>query len=539
MEYRFSTRHHVAPSLVKRRINLPHKKYVPIFGEYDAKDRERLRTAESQMWLALPAATLAQVKKHHAIGNGLYAMFKEEEKKKYPHVRRPQKALARATSTPSSSQGRRPLSGGSNHRAGQVDSIPVISVVTGSAHTMVLVPGGQVFSFGKGVCGRLGHGDEFTRFLPRPIQALATCQVVTLAAGGAFSMCVTADKKLFTWGKGDYGQLGHQDFEDQKIPRIVSKLRKIRAELDEDGCEFFVHIGVVDCSAGDAHSLIITDTGLLMSFGKGQYGRNGHGAHGRIGSRDLDHPVRVTIPDMLRYGREDKIVQIAAGGAHSLAVGNGGQLYSFGLGTDGQLGLGDNRSAADASRVNLLLTKQVAQCSAGSFHSLVVTAEGDLYSFGRGRGGRLGQGSYMELQNWVCDDSVLPKLVQLERWVHVRGRDMTEKVQISTTAGVHAGHAHSMIVSDQGEMWTCGIADDYRLGSGENNGDQFRFQQCLPFCREKVMSASASYLHSCAVTPDGRLFTWGAVKDGRGGIGRMASHAQLPQQITIAFEDGM
>ena len=54
-----------------------------------------------------------------------------------------------------------------------------------------------------------------------------------------------------------------------------------------------------------------------------------------------------------------------------------------------------------------------------------------------------------------------------------------------------------------------------------------------------VMSASASYLHSCAVTPDGRLFTWGAVKDGRGGIGRMASHAQLPQQITIAFEDGM
>lgn len=46
--------------------------------------------------------------------------------------------------------------------------------------------------------------------------------MVDIAAGGAHSACITASGELFTWGKGRYGRLGHGDSEDQLKPKLVS-----------------------------------------------------------------------------------------------------------------------------------------------------------------------------------------------------------------------------------------------------------------------------------------------------------------------------
>lgn len=49
--------------------------------------------------------------------------------------------------------------------------------------------------------------------------------MVDIAAGGAHSACITAAGDLFTWGKGRYGRLGHGDSEDQLKPKLVRNLR--------------------------------------------------------------------------------------------------------------------------------------------------------------------------------------------------------------------------------------------------------------------------------------------------------------------------
>lgn len=49
-------------------------------------------------------------------------------------------------------------------------------------------------------------------------------EVVDIAAGGAHSACITASGELFTWGKGRYGRLGHGDSEDQLKPKLVGEL---------------------------------------------------------------------------------------------------------------------------------------------------------------------------------------------------------------------------------------------------------------------------------------------------------------------------
>lgn len=56
---------------------------------------------------------------------------------------------------------------------------------------------------------------------PRVIDSLRGKEVVDIAAGGAHSACITANGELYTWGKGRYGRLGHGDSEDQPRPKLV------------------------------------------------------------------------------------------------------------------------------------------------------------------------------------------------------------------------------------------------------------------------------------------------------------------------------
>ena len=75
-------------------------------------------------------------------------------------------------------------------------------------------------------------------------------QVVHVSAGSTYSAAVTASGELYTWGRGNYGRLGHGNSEDHTAPTLVAGLRGHR---------------VVDvaCGSGDAQTVAVTDTGKL------------------------------------------------------------------------------------------------------------------------------------------------------------------------------------------------------------------------------------------------------------------------------------
>ncbi|CAB1323672.1 unnamed protein product, partial [Coregonus sp. 'balchen'] len=99
---------------------------------------------------------------------------------------------------------------------------------------------------------------------PRVIESLRGVEVVDVAAGGAHSACITASGELYTWGKGRYGRLGHGDSEDQLKPKLVDALQGHR---------------VIDmaCGSGDAQTLCLTDDDMVWSWGDGDYGKLGRG----------------------------------------------------------------------------------------------------------------------------------------------------------------------------------------------------------------------------------------------------------------------
>lgn len=82
-------------------------------------------------------------------------------------------------------------------------------------------------SWGDGEDGKLGHGDTLTLDTPKIIESLLAKRVVYIACGSSHSAAITSNGELYTWGQGQYGRLGHGDEVSKYTPEIVSKSDRI------------------------------------------------------------------------------------------------------------------------------------------------------------------------------------------------------------------------------------------------------------------------------------------------------------------------
>lgn len=80
----------------------------------------------------------------------------------------------------------------------------------------------KVLSWGDGEDGKLGHGDTLTLDTPKLIETLLAKRVFYIACGSAHSAAITSNGELYTWGQGQYGRLGHGDEVSQYTPMLVS-----------------------------------------------------------------------------------------------------------------------------------------------------------------------------------------------------------------------------------------------------------------------------------------------------------------------------
>lgn len=99
-----------------------------------------------------------------------------------------------------------------------------VAVHSGGKHAMALTQDGKVFSWGQGEDGELGHGTRATLDRPRLIEAFRSKRVRDLACGSAHSAAITSGGELYTWGLGQYGRLGHGDNATQLKPKLASVL---------------------------------------------------------------------------------------------------------------------------------------------------------------------------------------------------------------------------------------------------------------------------------------------------------------------------
>ena len=167
---------------------------------------------------------------------------------------------------------------------------------------------------------QLGHGDREDQQAPRQVEAgrFGGEMVVFVAAGIFHTVAVTAGERLYTWGVGNVGQLGHGDTGNRLVPTLV-------------GAFAFGGSAVVMAACGYSHTLVVTQDGALWACG---YGFNGQLGLNHVGNMHAFERVGAGA-----FGGA-RVVAAAAGSCHSAAVTEDGALWTWGLGSFGQLGHG-------------------------------------------------------------------------------------------------------------------------------------------------------------------------------------------------------
>ena len=243
-------------------------------------------------------------------------------------------------------------------------------VECGDYHTAFITHTGLLYTFGGNEHGQLGLGDFSDRRRPELVEKLSRFVCAQVSAF-THTAVVTACGQLFTFGKGDLGQLGLGGINTSAVPVRVSALRNKR---------------VIHVAAGYAHMLVVTSHGELYSCG--------WNVHFRLGIRELSSSTVAVDPTRVQMPGGERVRRVWAGMSHSLALSEGGKLYGWGRNVYGELGLvGLDTEYQMTPKCIPSLDRAVTQASGGVSHTLALTETGEVYSWGSGAKGRLGHGT--------------------------------------------------------------------------------------------------------------------------------------------------
>ncbi|XP_055967110.1 probable E3 ubiquitin-protein ligase HERC6 [Sorex fumeus] len=142
---------------------------------------------------------------------------------------------------------------------------------------------------------------------------------------------------------------------------------------------------IIQVSCGDHHSLALTEGGQLFSWGSN--------SHGQLGLEKKDLFQAEPSPVLSLQGVP--LAQVAAGGAHSFALSLSGTAFGWGSNCAGQLALSDQNAGPRYSpwAVGALRNLGVEFISCGGQHTAVLTQDGKVFTFGDNTYGQLGHSS--------------------------------------------------------------------------------------------------------------------------------------------------
>jgi len=371
----------------------------------------------------------------------------------------------------------------------------------------------------------LGHVEYTTKGIcPVPRQVPGLHSIIQVACGEGYTAALRSDGTVFTWGQGY--KLGQGTEEDVFEPQVVEGLRGM-------------FIKQIAC--GECHMAVIEQTyGGVYTWGKGSYGALGTGTD----NMQLE-PQKVVLEVTISGRSKGHLVgakHVDCGYCTTAAIVGDGELWTWGAGSEGRLGLGklDGRVWVPR-RVEQTATGEamppVQQVSMGSWHGGAVTQDGCLFMWGRNEWGNLGIGKRSK-----CILSPTPVQGELAsckvRQVHCcsgqinplvgAGKDGLHTVAVTERGLLYAwGSGYMGQLGNLWKKWKAATAekDDellpYRIGSatrdmaplGDGNVPESKY-----LYGEPMMQAYAGTAHTCVLSAGGRAYTFGCGQDGRLGL---------------------
>jgi len=204
-----------------------------------------------------------------------------------------------------------------------------VQIATGRQFCLARMEGGlAVCAWGASHFGQLGLGNECPPFVDQPtvVEALLPhvvgSPVTSVAAGYWHSMASTQAGQVYAWGANRNSQCG---VKPSKEPPTITIPQRVRFDHIDS------NIRIEKIAAGRSHSVVLDQNGQVYAFGANQYAQCGALTRRKGGIAPPKHVEALT---------RVRIVGISAGDAHTLTLTGGGRVFSFGAGSEGQLGIG-------------------------------------------------------------------------------------------------------------------------------------------------------------------------------------------------------
>jgi len=241
--------------------------------------------------------------------------------------------------------------------------LPVTAIAAGENHTCALAENGQVLCWGYNADGQLGNNTDQIANAPVFVSGLPA--VKSISAGGTHTCAVTVDGgKVYCWGANGAGQLGNNQTANSLVPLEVSGLSEIKT-----------------VAAGAEHTCAITAKDSVKCWGanaNGQAGQDPRSRQSVMVPTDVkgmesgaliieaygDRTCVIVLKGVKCWGlkvesgggtaqylpesvalKEMNYISLAIGGLHSCARTEGGYMYSWGRGEQGQIGNGSAKSS--------------------------------------------------------------------------------------------------------------------------------------------------------------------------------------------------
>ncbi|KAI4343472.1 hypothetical protein L6164_010816 [Bauhinia variegata] len=365
----------------------------------------------------------------------------------------------------------------------------ILLISAGASHSVALLSGNIVCSWGRGEDGQLGHGDAEDRLLPTQLSALDDHEIVSVTCGADHTTAYSESRvEVCSWGWGDFGRLGHGNSSDLFTPQPIKALQGLR---------------IKQIACGDSHCLAVTMEGEVQSWGRNQNGQLGLGT-----TEDS------LVPQKIQTFEGVPIKMVAAGAEHSAAVAESGVLYGWGWGRYGNLGLGDRNDRLIPEKVSSINDDKMVMVACGWRHTISVSSSGGLYTYGWSKYGQLGHGDF--------EDHLIPHKLQA----------LSDKF-ISQISG---GWRHTMALTSCGILYGWGWNKFGQVGVGDNVDHCSPVQVKFPH-EQKVFQISCGWRHTIAVTEKQNVYSWGRGTNGQLGHGETVDR-NVPKIVEALSVDG-
>jgi len=342
-----------------------------------------------------------------------------------------------------------------------------------AANTTGVSVSGPVYAWFDDDAGQLGIGvvgPQYSSLAPVASKMPMGVSSAAVASGQSHSLAVTSTGGVYAWGFNGSGQLGNGGATNQSVPVPVAIPARVR---------------ITSVAAGWDQSLALTSTGTVLAWGLDRYGELGNGS-----LKNSHVPVPVMLPAGI------KVVAIAAGQYHSLAVTSTGLVYAWGDNLYGQLGNGTVVNSSVPVRIPLPGGARATAVGAGDSHSLVVTSTGRIFAWGRNDFGQLGDGTTTQSDSPVA--------------VHLPPGVVASEVVaggVSPTAA-HPESDYSVALTATGAIYAWGGNSHGQLGNGSKAGSELPVLTHLPAGIAAVAVGAASNW-ARLLTADGHIYIWG------------------------------